>query len=118
MKIKKVVSHPIKSSWIISSVQGNNEMDMWNLETAEREKVLWGSSAPPLTYSPKSEVSYIKYYSLSMKVYSKLKQFYIRRMRSLLGIGSIFLKISTIFLPKPYPDVFKPILIKKVTYSP
>lgn len=55
IKVKKVISHPTKSSWIISSVQGNNEMDMWNLETAEREKVLWGSSSPPLTYSPKSE---------------------------------------------------------------
>ncbi|KAJ8984786.1 hypothetical protein NQ317_003699 [Molorchus minor] len=48
-KIKKVISHPTEHSWIMSSIQGNNEISMWNLETGFRQKVLWGSTAPPLS---------------------------------------------------------------------
>ncbi|KRT79355.1 HEAT domain-containing protein [Oryctes borbonicus] len=48
-RIRKVISHPTKHSWILSSVQGNNEISMWNLETGFREKVLWVSRAPPLS---------------------------------------------------------------------
>ncbi|XP_008197837.2 phosphoinositide 3-kinase regulatory subunit 4 isoform X2 [Tribolium castaneum] len=50
-KIKKVISHPTEPSWIISSVHGNNKILMWNLETKSLEKILWGSSAPPLSQS-------------------------------------------------------------------
>ncbi|KAI4461743.1 phosphoinositide 3-kinase regulatory subunit 4 [Holotrichia oblita] len=48
-RIRKVISHPTKHSWILSSIQGNNEISMWNLETGFREKVLWASRAPPLS---------------------------------------------------------------------
>ncbi|XP_018329607.1 phosphoinositide 3-kinase regulatory subunit 4 [Agrilus planipennis] len=48
-RIRKVISHPTEHSWIISSVQGNNEISMWNLETGFRQCVLWGSSSPPLS---------------------------------------------------------------------
>lgn len=44
-----MISHPTKHSCILSSVQGNNEISMWNLETGFREKVLWASRAPPLS---------------------------------------------------------------------
>ncbi|XP_060527972.1 phosphoinositide 3-kinase regulatory subunit 4 [Cylas formicarius] len=48
-RIRKVISHPTEHSWIMSAVQGNNEISMWNLETGSRQKVLWGSTTPPLS---------------------------------------------------------------------
>ncbi|XP_074107920.1 vacuolar protein sorting 15 isoform X2 [Cotesia typhae] len=50
-RVRKVITHPTEQSWIISSVQGNNEISMWNLETGFRQMVLWASSAPPLSHS-------------------------------------------------------------------
>lgn len=44
-----MITHPIEHSWIISAVQGNNEISMWNLETDHRQMVLWASNAPPLS---------------------------------------------------------------------
>lgn len=46
-----MITHPTEHSWIISAVQGNNEISMWNLETDFRQMVLWASSAPPLSHS-------------------------------------------------------------------
>ncbi|KYN31737.1 Phosphoinositide 3-kinase regulatory subunit 4 [Trachymyrmex septentrionalis] len=48
-RVRKVITHPTEHSWIISAVQGNNEISMWNLETDQRQMVLWASSAPPLS---------------------------------------------------------------------
>lgn len=48
-RVRKVVCHPTEHSLVLSSVQGNNEISMWNLETGFREKVLWGSRTPPLS---------------------------------------------------------------------
>ncbi|KAL3269438.1 hypothetical protein HHI36_008508 [Cryptolaemus montrouzieri] len=56
-RVKRVISHPTEHSWIISSVQGNNEVSMWNLETGFRERVLWGSTTPPLSSSKRSQES-------------------------------------------------------------
>lgn len=50
-RVRKVITHPTENSWIISAVQGNNEISMWNLETAFRQTVFWASSAPPLSLS-------------------------------------------------------------------
>ncbi|XP_011497042.1 PREDICTED: phosphoinositide 3-kinase regulatory subunit 4 [Ceratosolen solmsi marchali] len=50
-RVRRVITHPIEHSWIISAVQGNNEISMWNLETGFRQMVLWASSAPPLSHS-------------------------------------------------------------------
>lgn len=50
-RVRKVITHPTEHSWIISAVQGNNEVSMWNLETGFRQMVLWASSAPPLSHS-------------------------------------------------------------------
>jgi len=36
-------------SGVISSVQGNNEVSLWDMETLARQKTLWASSAPPLS---------------------------------------------------------------------
>ncbi|KAL0133734.1 hypothetical protein PUN28_001003 [Cardiocondyla obscurior] len=48
-RVRKVITHPTENSWIISAVQGNNEISMWNLETDHRQMVLWASNAPPLS---------------------------------------------------------------------
>ncbi|XP_066593358.1 phosphoinositide 3-kinase regulatory subunit 4 isoform X2 [Prorops nasuta] len=50
-RIRKVIAHPTIPSWIISSVQGNNEISIWNLETDFRQLVFWASNAPPLSRS-------------------------------------------------------------------
>ncbi|XP_063992587.1 phosphoinositide 3-kinase regulatory subunit 4 isoform X2 [Diachasmimorpha longicaudata] len=50
-RVRKVITHPTEQSWIISAVQGNNEISMWNLETGFRQTVLWASGAPPLSHS-------------------------------------------------------------------
>ncbi|KOC68309.1 Phosphoinositide 3-kinase regulatory subunit 4 [Habropoda laboriosa] len=50
-RVRKVITHPTEHSWIISAVQGNNEISMWNLETDFRQTVLWASKAPPLSHS-------------------------------------------------------------------
>lgn len=50
-RVRKVITHPTEHSWILSAVQGNNEISMWNLETGFRQTVLWASSAPPLSHT-------------------------------------------------------------------
>ncbi|XP_023244916.1 phosphoinositide 3-kinase regulatory subunit 4 isoform X2 [Copidosoma floridanum] len=50
-RVRKVITHPTEHSWVISAVQGNNEISMWDLETKSRRQVLWASSAPPLSRS-------------------------------------------------------------------
>lgn len=47
-RIRKLIVHPKEQSWIISSVQGNNEVSMWDVETGARRKALWASITPPL----------------------------------------------------------------------
>ncbi|XP_067950681.1 phosphoinositide 3-kinase regulatory subunit 4-like [Watersipora subatra] len=45
-RVNRLSTHPSESSWVIASMLGNNEVSMWNLETNQREKTLWASSAP------------------------------------------------------------------------
>ena len=47
--IRKVVAHPEEKSWIISSCHGNNEVDVWDMESGEKKNVFWASQAPPLS---------------------------------------------------------------------
>lgn len=49
--MRKVIAHPTENSWIVSAVQGNNEISMWNLETGFRQMVLWAANTPPLSSS-------------------------------------------------------------------
>lgn len=58
-KIKKVMCHPTEPSWIISSVQGNNKIVMWNLETKSMEQILWSGKSPPLSQSSVSKIHFI-----------------------------------------------------------
>ncbi|XP_049778491.1 phosphoinositide 3-kinase regulatory subunit 4 [Schistocerca cancellata] len=50
-RVRRLVRHPVEHSWVMSAVQGNNEISFWNLETQFRQAVLWASSAPPLSHT-------------------------------------------------------------------
>lgn len=50
-RVRQLIRHPTESSWVLSAVQGNNEISMWNLETQFRQSVLWASTAPPLSHT-------------------------------------------------------------------
>ena len=45
------------SGQVLVSVQGNNEVGCWNLESGGRHQVLWASLVPPLSSSPSSQHS-------------------------------------------------------------
>lgn len=47
--MKCLTPNPKEQSWIVSSVQGNNEVSMWDVETSARRKMLWASATPPMS---------------------------------------------------------------------
>lgn len=49
LRVRRLVAHPFHPSWFISAVSANCEVDMWNIETGERQVVLWPSPRPPLS---------------------------------------------------------------------
>lgn len=55
--IRRVMMHPQQQSWIISAVQGNNEVSMWDVETGARQKALWASPSPALSHRDSSDES-------------------------------------------------------------
>nr|CAD7589508.1 unnamed protein product [Timema genevievae] len=65
-RVRKVICHPTEQSLVLSSVQGNNEISMWNLETQFRQAVLWASNAPPLSLSEVSSHSVNAMYASSI----------------------------------------------------
>ncbi|KAL4221189.1 phosphoinositide-3-kinase [Mactra antiquata] len=48
-RVRRLLAHPKEQSWIISAVQGNNEVSMWDVETGARRKALWASTEPTLS---------------------------------------------------------------------
>ena len=42
-------ANPFHHSSVISAVSGNNEVSMWDMETATRRQMLWASSLPPFS---------------------------------------------------------------------
>lgn len=66
LRIRKVISHPTEHSCVISSMQGNNEISMWNLETGFRQTTLWGSNTPPFS---KTNVSFVLFYTFLLNNY-------------------------------------------------
>uniref|UniRef100_A0A1B6DEI4 non-specific serine/threonine protein kinase n=1 Tax=Clastoptera arizonana TaxID=38151 RepID=A0A1B6DEI4_9HEMI len=48
-RVRRLIRHPSESSWILSAMQGHNEIAIWNIESATRQVILWGSQAPPLS---------------------------------------------------------------------
>lgn len=43
-------------SFVISAVQNNNEVSIWNMETGGRQTTLWASHTPPLSHVEVSTV--------------------------------------------------------------
>ncbi|KAJ8021698.1 Phosphoinositide 3-kinase regulatory subunit 4 [Holothuria leucospilota] len=56
-RVRRMIQHPFHSSWIISSVQGNNEVSMWDMETGARQVTLWASPYPALSETQTSNHS-------------------------------------------------------------
>ncbi|XP_013397860.1 phosphoinositide 3-kinase regulatory subunit 4 [Lingula anatina] len=56
-RVRRVTPYPLHPSWLVSAVQGNNEVSFWDLETGARQKTLWASSAPPLSTTQTSSHS-------------------------------------------------------------
>lgn len=48
-RVRRLATHPIEQSWVVSAVQGNNEVTVWDLETGARRQALWASHTPPLS---------------------------------------------------------------------
>ena len=44
-----MLTYPGEKSWVLSAVQGNNEVSIWDVETNARQRTLWASSAPALS---------------------------------------------------------------------
>ncbi|XP_052829468.1 phosphoinositide 3-kinase regulatory subunit 4 [Octopus bimaculoides] len=55
--IRRVMMHPQQQSWVLSAVQGNNEVSMWEVETGARQKALWASNSPALSHRDSSDES-------------------------------------------------------------
>uniref|UniRef100_A0A1B6KTS4 non-specific serine/threonine protein kinase n=1 Tax=Graphocephala atropunctata TaxID=36148 RepID=A0A1B6KTS4_9HEMI len=53
-RVRRLVRHPSESSWLLSASQGHNEVTMWNMESGNRQVILWASPAPPLSTSQPS----------------------------------------------------------------
>lgn len=53
-RIRRIGIHPLESSWAVASIQGNNEVSMWDLETSAKRQTLWASQYPPLSQSQSS----------------------------------------------------------------
>lgn len=57
-RIRSLLVHPKQKSAIFASVQGNNEVSLWDLETQDRMKTLWSmNTAPPLSQTETSDDS-------------------------------------------------------------
>lgn len=48
-RVRRLVMHPKKQSWLVSAVEWNNEVSMWDVESEQRQEALWASPHPPLT---------------------------------------------------------------------
>eukprot|EP00057_Strongylocentrotus_purpuratus_P020172 XP_011674646.1 PREDICTED: phosphoinositide 3-kinase regulatory subunit 4 [Strongylocentrotus purpuratus] len=53
--VRRVRLHPSQQSLVISAVQGNNEVSMWDMETGARRFTLWASPHPPLSQTQTSQ---------------------------------------------------------------
>ncbi|XP_047134081.1 phosphoinositide 3-kinase regulatory subunit 4 isoform X1 [Hydra vulgaris] len=49
--VRRLACHALESSWVAASFHGNNEVSMWDLETAAKRQTLWASQYPPLSHS-------------------------------------------------------------------
>ena len=72
--IRRIAAHPTQPSCVISVATGNNEVDIWDLETGTRQMTLWASSAPILSERQRSAESvsglYTTISSTGVRVYT------------------------------------------------
>ncbi len=47
--VYQLSAHPTDPSSLISAVSGNNEVSVWDMETATRRQMLWASPASPFS---------------------------------------------------------------------
>ena len=47
--VYRLCAHPTQQSSLISAVSGNNEVSIWDMETASRRQMLWASPAQPFS---------------------------------------------------------------------
>lgn len=48
-RVRRLATHPTEQSLVVSAVQGNNEVTVWDLETGAWRQALWASHTPPLS---------------------------------------------------------------------
>ncbi|XP_050436051.1 phosphoinositide 3-kinase regulatory subunit 4 [Adelges cooleyi] len=65
VRVRRLIRHPTESSWIISAMQDNNEVTVWNLESGSKQQTLWASSAPPLSNSQTNNHSVCALYTMN-----------------------------------------------------
>lgn len=61
-RVRRMTLHPSHHSWMVSAVQGNNEVSMWDVETEARQMTLWASTAPPLSQTQASNHATLGFY--------------------------------------------------------
>ncbi|GAB6018579.1 General transcription factor II-I repeat domain-containing protein 1 [Chamberlinius hualienensis] len=49
--VRRLLKHPYQQSCVVSAVQGNNEVSVWDMETEARRLTLWGSPNPPFSHA-------------------------------------------------------------------
>ncbi|KAH9515561.1 phosphoinositide-3-kinase, regulatory subunit 4 [Bulinus truncatus] len=54
-RVRRLTMHPGEQSLLVASFNWNNEVSMWDAETGQRQKTLWPSSAPPLSYTKQNK---------------------------------------------------------------
>ncbi|XP_015367758.1 PREDICTED: phosphoinositide 3-kinase regulatory subunit 4 [Diuraphis noxia] len=65
VRVRRLIKHPSEPSWIISAMQDNNEVTVWNLESGSKQQTLWASSAPPLSNSQTNNHSVCALYTMN-----------------------------------------------------
>ncbi|XP_050537002.1 phosphoinositide 3-kinase regulatory subunit 4 [Daktulosphaira vitifoliae] len=65
VRVRRLIKHPTEPSWIISAMQDNNEVTVWNLESGSKQQTLWASNAPPLSNSQTNNHSVCALYSIN-----------------------------------------------------
>ncbi|XP_012944552.1 phosphoinositide 3-kinase regulatory subunit 4 [Aplysia californica] len=54
-RVRRVAMHPSEQSWLVASFNWHSEVSMWDAETRQRQKTLWPSRSPPLTYTKQNK---------------------------------------------------------------
>ena len=70
-RVRRLATHPTEQSWVVSAVQGNNEVTVWDLETGARRQALWASHTPPLSQTQVCYLRNVKYVEVE-KEYSQI----------------------------------------------